>query len=102
MKNIYKLLLTLFGLMVASSATAQSIFETENFDALNNGDYVAVELSTYWDTWDNMPGSTQDGVVSNFRSNSSPNSMRIVDGNDALLYFKSDKCKQKLQMHRKW
>lgn len=92
MKKFYKLsLLILLLAGVTLSGTGQTVFHKENFDALSNGDYVAEELTTYWDTWDSQPGTPQDGLVSNTYSSSSPNSMKIVQGNDQVLYFKSDK-----------
>jgi hypothetical protein len=93
MKKIYKISLLLLGFIVTFSAAAQSLFQTENFDALNSGDYVAVELSPFWATWDDLPGTSQDALVSNLYSNSSPNSMRIVEGNDVVLYIKSDRTR---------
>ncbi|MCF8236120.1 MAG: hypothetical protein K9H13_12280 [Bacteroidales bacterium] len=91
MKKIYKFGLIMFMLTrITSVGNCQTVFSAENFDALSNGDYVAQELSTHWDTWNSNPGTSEDGRVSNTYSNSSPNSMKIADNSDVVLYFKSD------------
>ncbi|MCF8366145.1 MAG: hypothetical protein K9H16_10200, partial [Bacteroidales bacterium] len=92
MEKFYKLSLLLIIFGVVFSAPAQTVFQNENFDALSNGDYIAEELTTYWDTYTpGGAGGSEDGTVSNTYSGSPNNSMKILDANDVALYFKSDK-----------
>lgn len=71
-----KILLTgLVALAFSGLASAQTSF-FDDFEAYNNGDYVA-QNNSKWTTWSNKPGTTEDGLVSNEKAYSGTNALRL-------------------------
>ena len=62
------------------------LYET-SFDDVANGAKVAQSYPLWWDTWSNAPGGSEDATISNEQSSSTPQSAKLVYGND--LIFKS-------------
>jgi len=56
----------------------------DDFEAYLPGDYLA-EVSTNWTTWSNLPGSAEDGVISDAYALSPTNSLSISGTNDQVL-----------------
>lgn len=65
-------------LIVASVLCAlglQAQILSENFDALNVGDYMGVQSPTYWTTWSGATGGAEDVQVTSAQANSGANSI---------------------------
>ncbi len=67
-----KITLLLSSLLMISSANAQ-IF-SDNFDALNAGDYIG-PTSPYWSTWSGALGGAEDAQATTAQASSAPNSV---------------------------
>jgi len=63
---------------------AQEIY-SENFDALNTGEGIALQVPDNWTTWTDNPGSAEDPWVSDAYSVSPSNSLLIGTGNDVVM-----------------
>lgn len=55
----------------------QAQIMSENFDALNVGDYMGVVSPTYWTTWSGATGGAEDVQVTNAQANSGSNSLHF-------------------------
>ncbi len=75
-------------LLAASFANAQTVVFSDNFDSYTAGSHLAASNSA-WTTWNNAPGGSEDGVISNAQAFSAPNSLFISEGNDQLFVFDS-------------
>lgn len=81
MKKFLPFFLMMF---VATSFTfAQSVIFSDNFDTYTAGSHLA-ESNPAWTTWNNDPGSAEDGVISNVQAASAPNSLYIAGTTDQL------------------
>ncbi len=60
----------------------------DDFENLNVGDYVAVELSD-WTTWSGSPGSSEDGQVTNTTASSGSNAVQVDGSTDLIRLFNS-------------
>ncbi len=80
-KTLLISMLVFFGFAV-NAQTPETIYE-QNFDALTPGQGVAAQLDE-WTTWNNNPGSTEDGLISNEQASSPSNSLKITTGNDNI------------------
>ncbi len=67
-----KITFLLSSLLVMSAANAQ-IF-SDNFDALNAGDYIGPS-STYWTTWSGTEGGAEDAQATTAQASSAPHSV---------------------------
>jgi len=67
-----KITFLLSSLLMISAANAQ-IF-SDNFDALNNGDYIGPS-SVYWSTWSGAVGGAEDAQATTAQASSMPNSV---------------------------
>ncbi|MFK7783724.1 MAG: Omp28-related outer membrane protein [Crocinitomicaceae bacterium] len=56
---------------------AQSQIMSENFDALNVGDYMGVVSPTYWTTWSGAVGGAEDVQVTSAQANSGSNAIHF-------------------------
>ncbi len=56
---------------------------TDNFDSYTAGTQLCTQ-TTLWQTWHNTPGSAEDPFVSTTHSNSTPNSVKIIQNNDLV------------------
>jgi type IX secretion system substrate protein/outer membrane protein Omp28 len=79
-----KLYLLLSFIIIAGTAMQAQIYE-DDFDSYNSGERLAEQAGLPWSTWSSTPGSAEDPYVSDEQSNSSPNSVKIVSGNDNVL-----------------
>jgi len=67
-----KITFLLSSLLMISAANAQ-IF-SDNFDALNSGDYIGPS-SVYWSTWSGATGGAEDAQATTAQASSAPNSV---------------------------
>ena len=81
MKKITIALLTF--VFVTFSLQAQII--DDNFDSYTAGTKLAEQAGTPWTTWSNSPGSSEDPMVSDEQSATTPNSVKVTSGNDCVL-----------------
>lgn len=70
-----KITLVVSAALFALGAQAQIM--SENFDALNVGDYMGTVSPTYWTTWSGATGGAEDVQVTNAESNSGANSIHF-------------------------
>lgn len=79
------LLLAVMSLFFALGLiNAQEIY-SENFDALNTGEGIALQVPDNWTTWSDDPGGAEDPWVSDAYSVSPSNSLLIGTGNDVVM-----------------
>ena len=57
----------------------------EDFDAYTPGDYLCVVAPDLWQTWSNLPGSSEDVLVTDVQSNSPMNSILVELNQDIVL-----------------
>lgn len=69
--------ITLVVSAVLLAIGAQSQIMTENFDALNVGDYMGTVSPTYWTTWSGTTGGAEDVQVTDAQANSGSNSIHF-------------------------
>ena len=65
---------------------AQTVVFSDNFDSYTVGSHLA-QSNSAWTTWYNLPGSAEDGVISNAQASSQPNSLYISGSNDQVYPF---------------
>ena len=82
-KNVLFILL-MFAAM--SYATAQTVVFSDNFDSYTAGSHLA-QSNPAWTTWNNLPGSAEDGVISSAQAYSTPNSLFISGDVDQVYPF---------------
>lgn len=83
MKNIY---LTLAAFVFSCLSLNAQVLYSDNFDSYANNAKVAQTIgSTWWTTWSNAPGGTEDGIISNAQSVSPSNSIYIAGSNDQVF-----------------
>ncbi|HSG67936.1 MAG TPA: hypothetical protein VK994_04465, partial [Bacteroidales bacterium] len=71
----------------------EQIFDALNFDdfeSYNLGDYIAVVNPEWWQTWSNLPGSSEDGLIVDDYAYSGTQSVQ-VEGSTDLIYKLGDK-----------
>ena len=71
---------------VTSFVTAQTVVFSDNFDSYTAGSYLA-QSNPAWITWNNAPGSPEDGVITTAQAYSAPNSLLITENNDQVYPF---------------
>ncbi len=69
--------ITLAVSAVLLSLGAQAQIMSENFDALNVGDYMGTVSPTYWTTWSGATGGAEDVQVTDAQANSGANSIHF-------------------------
>ncbi|MCB9232158.1 MAG: Omp28-related outer membrane protein [Bacteroidia bacterium] len=70
MRKIY-----LFLLVMVCSLGLQAQIYSDDFESYNVNDYMGVVNSTYWTTWSNAPGTSEDVKVTNAQASSGSNSL---------------------------
>lgn len=65
---------------------AQTVVFSDNFDSYTAGSHLA-QSNSAWTTWNNHPGTAEDGVISNAQAVSQPNSLYISGSNDQVYPF---------------
>ncbi len=78
-----KILLLMSALFTAAIINAQ-VVKSNNFDSYTVGNYMAQSDSANWTTWSNLPGSIEDGKISNVHAASGTNSLMISKDNDQV------------------
>ncbi|MDL2241216.1 T9SS type A sorting domain-containing protein, partial [Bacteroidales bacterium OttesenSCG-928-K22] len=73
---------------IVFEAASDVIFET-NFDELTAGAYVAQSYPEWWRTWNNTPGTAEDGLISTEQASSTPNSAKLAYDTD-LIFLTGD------------
>lgn len=71
--------------VVEDSPAPSTILFADNFDSYTAGTGLAAQNPSFWTTWSG--GAGEDPLVSNAFSNSSPNSVVIVQNNDLVKTF---------------
>jgi hypothetical protein len=66
------------------------IIYSNNFDDNTSGDYVAESDPTWWTTWSEAPGTSEDALITDEQSASTPNSAKCSWGTD-LMFLAGDK-----------
>lgn len=79
------LLFTIF-MAIALFGMAQTVVFSDNFDSYTAGSYLA-QSNSAWTTWQNLPGSSEDGVITSAQAASAPNSLYISGSNDQVYPF---------------
>ena len=82
MKHVNKIFFLVLCLFIYSFASAQ-IFSYD-FEQLNVGDPVAATIGDPWTTWNNAPGSAEDGSITDEQAVGN-RSLKIDTGNDVVL-----------------
>jgi FlgD Ig-like domain len=70
--------------LVTWTPPATAIAE-DDFDSYSDGDYLSVVSPVQWSTWNSMPGSGEDVIVTNAQASSPQNSILVEDDNNILL-----------------
>ena len=73
-----KLLLLTFAVFFSWAVYSQASLYYDDFESYTVGEFIAASNSTWWTTWSNLPGSAEDGEISNAHS-SSPTKSILVD-----------------------
>ena len=73
-------------LAAVSFGVAQTVVFSDNFDTYTVGSHLA-QSNSAWTTWNNLPGSSEDGVISNVQAASQPNSLLVSGDVDQLYPF---------------
>ncbi len=69
-----------FAIFISWSASPQNITTfADNFESYTTGDYIAAENPTWWKTWNNLPGTYEDGLISADQASSGTRSVRVDD-----------------------
>ena len=84
MKKSLLFLLLMFAAI--SYGFAQNVVFSDNFDSYTAGSHLA-QSNSAWTTWNNHPGTAEDGVISNAQAVSQPNSLYISGSNDQVYPF---------------
>lgn len=79
-----KILPFILFLIVPCLMMAQSF--SDNFDSYKAGDQLA-KTNFRWSTWNGMPGTDEDGVISDAHAASAPNSLEIKGSSDVIYNF---------------
>jgi len=85
-----KRLLTLLVFLCVYVATqAQINLYSNDFESYTVGGKIAQQAgSTWWTTWSNTPGSSEDAAISSTQSHSTSKSIYVVNDNDLVWKFK--------------
>ena len=76
--------------IVFESDDAPIVLYETSFDDKPNGSYVAQSYPDWWTTWDNHPGTAEDGLITNEQFSTTPNSAKCAWGTD-LVFKAGDK-----------
>ena len=85
MKKIVPVFLFLFAATI-SFTFAQTVVFSDNFDSYTAGSHLA-QSNPAWTTWQNSPGSSEDGVISTAQAASAPNSLLVSGSVDQVYPF---------------
>ena len=70
------LLITFVMFAMCTFGMAQTVVFSDNFDNYTAGSYLA-QTNPAWTTWNDLPGSAEDGVISNAQAASAPKSIFV-------------------------
>jgi hypothetical protein len=96
-----KLLLFVATMLVSWTGFSQTTsLYYDNFDEYTVGNFIAVDNPTWWTTWSGLPGSGEDGQISDIYSSSPSNSVLIdvVPAASDLLLKLGDKTSGAYQL----
>lgn len=77
---------SLLMLAAVSIGVAQTVVFSDNFDTYTSGSYLA-QSNSAWTTWNNHPGTAEDGVITNAQAASAPNSLLVSGSVDQVYPF---------------
>lgn len=81
-----KLYFSLAALILGCLSLNAQVLYSDNFDTYTAGAKVAQTIgSTWWTTWSNAPGGTEDAVFSTTQAQSTPNSVYVAGTNDLVF-----------------
>jgi hypothetical protein len=92
MKKFFLLFVTLFFWGFVSQAQIHEMY-LDDFESYTVGDFIAQENPTWWDTWSSLPGSGEDGIISDAQAYSGSNSVLVDETGGAtdLIMLLGDK-----------
>ena len=70
---------------MGSTTRDLEVYYETNFDDVSSGAYVAQSYPTWWDTWSNQPGTSEDGLITDDQASSSPQSAKLSWGTDLIF-----------------
>jgi hypothetical protein len=93
MKKFTMLLMLMAILFVLSPQKPFAQPYTDNFESYTVGGFIAVQNPTWWTTWSGLPGSGEDGEISNTYASSGTKSvlLDLVPGASDLILKLGDK-----------
>ncbi|MGE5424506.1 MAG: hypothetical protein ACM3N9_04030, partial [Syntrophothermus sp.] len=77
MKKVFLFLLIAF---LWVGASAQTVLYQDDMESYTVGGYLAAQNSTWWTTWENLPGTAQDALIANNFSHSTSKSFKVSKG----------------------
>jgi len=77
---------SLLMLAAVSFSVAQTVVFSDNFDTYTVGSKLA-QSNSAWTTWNDAPGSSEDGEITNAQAASQPNSLLVSGDVDQLYPF---------------
>lgn len=80
------LLITFVMFAMCTFGMAQTVVFSDNFDSYTAGSHLA-QSNSAWTTWNNSPGSAEDGIISNAQAASAPNSLHVLNSVDQIYPF---------------
>lgn len=80
------LLITFMMFAMCTLGMAQTVVFSDNFDSYTAGSHLA-QTNPAWTTWNDLPGSAEDGVISNAQAVSAPNSLYVSGSVDQIYPF---------------
>lgn len=80
------LLVSFVMCVMCAFGTAQTVVFSDNFDSYAAGSHLA-QSNPAWTTWNNLPGSSEDGLISNAQAFSTPNSLHVTNSVDQVYRF---------------
>ncbi|PKP20422.1 MAG: hypothetical protein CVU06_10615, partial [Bacteroidetes bacterium HGW-Bacteroidetes-22] len=78
-------LINLMLMLSVTLAFGQTVQYADNFSSYTTGMYLAQQNGTWWTTWSNMPGGTEDGKITQTYANSPVKAVLIEGANDQIL-----------------
>lgn len=98
MRKITFLFTLLLVIFITRSMLAQTQLIFDDFEAYTVGQKLVQQTTeTFWTTWSNSPGSSEDADVSDEQSYNGSNSLKIVTDNDIVLLL-NDKTTGRYQI----
>jgi len=79
-----KKILLFAAVFFAATVSYAQVILSDDFESYTPGAHMSQSDSINWTTWDNLPGSAEDGYISNVQASSGTNSLMISKDNDQV------------------